>query len=244
VVAQEKVVFAINWKAESSQGGFYQALVDGTYKRYGLDVEIRQGGPQVNNRPLLSAGRIDFLLTGNLLHSFDNVRNKVPTIVVASMFQKDPQALITHPGQYATWDDMKKAPVIFIAKDAQYTWWQWMKSQGFNDSQLKPYAYNSSAFLANKRSVQQGYITAEPIAAPTAGACALRNICSCRRRFRGRGLRRLAASSCDGRAAGRRRAFGLRLEAKVASRRARSRPRSRPARADVASTKVSRHEAA
>jgi len=162
--AQEKVVFAINWKAETSQGGFYQALVDGTYKRYGLDVEIRQGGPQVNNRPLLSAGRIDFLLTGNLLHSFDNVRNKVPTIVVASMFQKDPQALITHPGQFATWDDLKKAPVIFIAKDAQYTWWQWMKTLGFNDSQLKPYAYNSSAFLANKRSVQQGYITAEPIA--------------------------------------------------------------------------------
>lgn len=162
--AQEKVVFAINWKAESSQGGFYQALVDGTYKRYGLDVEIRQGGPQVNNRPLLSAGRIDFLLTGNLLHSFDNVRNKVPTIVVASMFQKDPQALITYPGQYATWDDLKKAPVIFIAKDAQYTWWQWMKSLGFNDSQLKPYAYSSAPFLANKRSVQQGYITAEPIA--------------------------------------------------------------------------------
>lgn len=164
VAAQEKVVFAINWKAESSQGGFYQALVDGTYKRYGLDVEIRQGGPQVNNRPLLSAGRIDFLLTGNLLHSFDNVRNKVPTIVVASMFQKDPQALITYPGQYATWDDLKKAPVIFIAKDAQYTWWQWMKSLGFDDSQLKPYAYNSAPFLANKRSVQQGYITAEPIA--------------------------------------------------------------------------------
>ncbi len=162
--AQEKVVFAINWKAETSQGGFYQALIDGTYKRYGLDVEIRQGGPQVNNRPLLSAGRIDFLLTGNLLHSFDNVRNKVPTIVVASMFQKDPQALITHPGQFATWDDLKKAPVMFIAKDAQYTWWQWMKTLGFNDSQLKPYAYNSSAFLANKRSVQQGYITAEPIA--------------------------------------------------------------------------------
>ena len=149
--AQEKLVFAINWKAETSQGGFYQALVDGTYKRYGLDVEIRQGGPQVNNRPLLSAGRIDFLLTGNLLHSFDNVRNKVPTIVVASMFQKDPQALITHPGQFATWDDMKKAPVIFIAKDAQYTWWQWMKTLGFNDSQLKPYAYNSAAGLHHCR---------------------------------------------------------------------------------------------
>src|SRR6201981_3371364 len=93
----DKVVFATNWKAQAAHGGFYQAVADGTYKRYGLDVEIRQGGPQVNNRPLLPAGRIDFLMTGNLLHSFDNVKNGVPVIAVAAMFQKDPQALMAHP---------------------------------------------------------------------------------------------------------------------------------------------------
>jgi NitT/TauT family transport system substrate-binding protein len=97
--AEDEVTFATNWKAQAAHGGFYQAVADGTYKKYGLDVTIRQGGPQVNNRPLLPAGRIDFLMTGNLLHSFDNVKNGVPTIVVAAMFQKDPQALIAHPGQ-------------------------------------------------------------------------------------------------------------------------------------------------
>ena len=101
--ALDKVVFATNWKAQAAHGGFYQAVADGTYKKYGLEVEIRQGGPQVNNRPLLPAGRIDFLMTGNLLHSFDNVKNGVPVIAVAAMFQKDPQALIAHPdGGYAT----------------------------------------------------------------------------------------------------------------------------------------------
>ena len=94
----EKVVFATNWRAQAAQGGFYQALADGTYRDLGLAVEIRQGGPQVNNRPLLPAGRIDFLLTGNLLHAFDNQKNRVPTVVVAALFQKDPQALIAHPG--------------------------------------------------------------------------------------------------------------------------------------------------
>ena len=96
--AADRVVFATNWKAQAAHGGFYQALADGTYARHGLEVEIRPGGPQVNNRSLLPAGRIDFLMTGNLLHSFDNVRNGVPTVVVASMFQKDPQALFAHPG--------------------------------------------------------------------------------------------------------------------------------------------------
>lgn len=161
--AQEKIVFATNWKAQAAQGGFYQALADGTYKRYGLDVEIRQGGPQVNNRPLLPAGRIDFLMTGNLLHTFDNVRNKVPTVVVAAMFQKDPQVFLAHPGQYASWADLKQAPVMLVAKDGQFSFWQWMKNDGFRDEQLRPYTYNSAPFLANKRAVQQGYAVAEPI---------------------------------------------------------------------------------
>lgn len=163
--AQDKVVFATNWKAQAAHGGFYQALADGTYRQYGLDVEIRPGGPQVNNRPLLPAGRIDFLLTGNLLHSFDNVKNGVPVITVASLFQKDPQALMAHPGQgYATLADLKKAPVAYIAKDAQFSWWAWLKAEhGFSDEQLRPYNYNLGPFLANRQSVQQGYAVEEPI---------------------------------------------------------------------------------
>ncbi len=166
VQAQQKVVFATNWKAQAAHGGFYQALADGSYKRAGLDVEIRQGGPQVNNRPLLPAGKIDFLMTGNLLHSFDNVKNNVPVIVVASMFQKDPQALFAHPGQgVKRFDDLKNVPVAFIAKDAQFSWWAWLKADyGFRDEQLRPYNYNLGPFLADKRSIQQGYAVEEPIA--------------------------------------------------------------------------------
>jgi NitT/TauT family transport system substrate-binding protein len=163
--ADDKVTFATNWKAQAAHGGFYQAVADGTYKKYGLDVTIQQGGPQVNNRPLLPAGRIDFLMTGNLLHSFDNVKNGVPTIVVAAMFQKDPQALIAHPGQgYEKFEALKNAPLALIAKDGQFSWWQWLKvTHGFKDEALKPYNYNLGPFLANPKAIQQGYSVAEPI---------------------------------------------------------------------------------
>jgi NitT/TauT family transport system substrate-binding protein len=165
VHAQDKVTFATNWKAQAAHGGFYQAVADGTYRKYGLDVTIQPGGPQVNNRPLLPAGRIDFLMTGNLLHSFDNVKNGVPTVVVAAMFQKDPQALIAHPGQgYDKFDALKNAPVALIAKDGQFSWWQWLKvTHGFKDEALKPYNYNLGPFLANPKAIQQGYSVAEPI---------------------------------------------------------------------------------
>ena len=164
-MAADKVTFATNWKAQAAHGGFYQAIADGTYARYGLDVTLIQGGPQVNNRPLLPAGRVDFLMTGNLLHSFDNVKNGIPTVVVAAIFQKDPQALIAHPGQgHESFESLKNAPVALIAKDGQFSWWQWLKAvHGFRDEALRPYNYNLGPFLANPAAIQQGYAIAEPI---------------------------------------------------------------------------------
>jgi NitT/TauT family transport system substrate-binding protein len=164
-LAQEKVVFGTNWRAQAGHGGFYQAVADGTYRKYGLDVEIMQGGPQVNNRPMLPIGKIDFLMTGNLLLTFDQVKNGVPVTVVGAIFQKDPQALIAHPGQgLDKWDDIKKASTVLISKDGQFSFWQWMKAEhGFKDEQLKPYTFNLGPFLLDKKAIQQGYSISEPI---------------------------------------------------------------------------------
>ncbi|WP_318407247.1 ABC transporter substrate-binding protein [Polaromonas sp. SM01] len=164
--AQEKVAFATNWRAQPGHGGFYQALADGTYKKYGLDVDIQQGGPQVNNRPMLPAGKVDFLMAGNMLMAFDNAKQKIPTVVVAGYFQKDPQAIIAHPGQgLDKWSDLNKAKTVLLSKDGQFSFWQWMKaSHGFRDEQVKPYNYSLSQFLADKQSVQQAYATSEPMA--------------------------------------------------------------------------------
>src|SRR6201987_3984212 len=94
----DKVSFGTNWVAEGEHGGFYQALADGTYRRYGLDVTIVPGGPLANNRIQLPAGKIDFYLSANTLQAFDAVKQNVPTLAVAAMFQKEPQVLIAHPG--------------------------------------------------------------------------------------------------------------------------------------------------
>src|ERR1041384_38964 len=86
----DKVSFGTNWVAEAEHGGFYQALADGTYRKYGLDVTIVPGGPQVNNRMLLLAGKIDFFMSANSLQGFDAVVQNIPTIAVAASFQKQP----------------------------------------------------------------------------------------------------------------------------------------------------------
>jgi NitT/TauT family transport system substrate-binding protein len=169
--ANDKVIFATNWLAQGGHGGFYQALADGTYEKYGLEVDIQMGGPQMNNRPMLPAGKVDFLMTGNLLLSMDSVRNEIPTIVVASYFEKDPQAIIAHKGQYSGWDELANAPEILVSKDGQFSFWKWMTAEhGFKDESLRPYGYNLAAFLNDEKMVQQAYGTAEPIYAAAAGA--------------------------------------------------------------------------
>ncbi len=57
----DKVSFGTNWVAEAEHGGFYQAVADGTYAKYGLEVTIVPGGPQVNNRLLLLSKQDRFL---------------------------------------------------------------------------------------------------------------------------------------------------------------------------------------
>src|SRR5262245_47196625 len=95
----DKVSFGTNWVAQAEHGGFYQALADGTYRKYGLDVTIVQGGPNVNNRILLTVGKIDFFMSANTLQSFDAVEQKVPIVPVAAIFQKDPLILLGQPEQ-------------------------------------------------------------------------------------------------------------------------------------------------
>jgi NitT/TauT family transport system substrate-binding protein len=161
----DRVAFGTNWVAEAEHGGHYQALADGTYRRYGLDVTIVPGGPNVNNRILLPVGKLDFFMSANTLQSFDAVEHNIPTIAVAAMFQKEPQVLIAHPGQgIEKFEDLKKL-TLFISKEGLASYFQWLKAEyGFSDAQVKPYTSNPQPFLADKRSAMQGYVTSEPFA--------------------------------------------------------------------------------
>ena len=166
--ALDKVRFGTNWVAEGEHGGFYQALADGTYKKYGLEVEIVPGGPNVNNRILLPVGKLDFFMSANSLQSFDAVAQNIPTVAVAASFQKDPQVLIAHP-DVKTFDALKTR-TLFVSKEGMASYFQWLKADfGFDEAKVKPYTFNPQPFLADKNSAMQGYVTSEPYAIETQG---------------------------------------------------------------------------
>lgn len=159
----DKVRFGTNWVAQAEHGGYFQAVADGTYKKYGLDVEIVSGGPNINNRILLPVGKLDFFMSANSLQTFDAVENNIPTIAVAASFQKDPQVLIARPN-VKKFEDLKKL-TLFVSKEGIVSYFQWLKADyGFDEKKVKPYTFNPQPFLADKNSAMQGYVTSEPFA--------------------------------------------------------------------------------
>jgi NitT/TauT family transport system substrate-binding protein len=160
-----EVTFGTNWIAQGEHGGYYQAVADGTYEKYGLKVAIVPGGPRASNRMLMTVGKLDFYMGGSMIQAFSAVEKDIPTVVVAAHFQKEPQVLLSHPGQgLDTFPDLKKSNDILLSKDGVATFFQWMKAEyGFKDEQVKPYGFNPAPFIANKASVQQGYVTSEPL---------------------------------------------------------------------------------
>jgi NitT/TauT family transport system substrate-binding protein len=161
----DKVSFGTNWVAEAEHGGFFQAVADGTYKKYGLDVTIVPGGPNDNNRMLLIAGKIDFFMAANTLMSFDAVTNNVPVVSVAAIFQKDPQVFLTHPESKVSKIQDLKPLTLFVSKEGMTGYFQWLKSEyGFSEKNVRPYTFNAQPFIATPQSAMQGYLTSEPFA--------------------------------------------------------------------------------
>jgi NitT/TauT family transport system substrate-binding protein len=166
----ESVTFGTDWKAEAEHGGFYQAIATGIYKKYGLDVTLRQGGPQVNHAQLLAAGVLDFNLASNSFGPLNFVEQNIPMVAIAAMFQKDPSVLIAHPGVGNDDFTALKGKPIMISGDTRTGWWLFLKQKfGYTDDQIRPYNFSVAPFLANPQAIQQGYLSSEPYTIEKAG---------------------------------------------------------------------------
>jgi NitT/TauT family transport system substrate-binding protein len=166
-----KISYGTNWLAEAEHGGFYQAVADGTYKKYGIDATIMQGGPNNNFRLMMSSGKMDCFMGSDMIQAMSAVAEGIPTLAVAGTFQKDPQVLMSHPGEgLDTFESLKNAHVILVSKASISSFYRWLESAwGFSEEKIGPYNFNPAPFIADKKSVQQGFATSEPFAVEKAG---------------------------------------------------------------------------
>ncbi|CAM3664677.1 ABC transporter substrate-binding protein [Rahnella victoriana] len=165
--ADEKIALLTSWYAQAEQGGYYQALATGIYKRYGLDVSIQSGGPQINGMQLLLSKRADVII-GYDLQLLESVQRGFQAKAIAAPFQFDPQGLLTHAS--VTSLDGLKDKTILVSSSGQSTWWPWLKARyQLSDSQVRPYTFNIQPFVADENVAQQAYVSSEVFQAQKAG---------------------------------------------------------------------------
>jgi NitT/TauT family transport system substrate-binding protein len=166
----EKITMIMPWTAQAEQGGFWQAAVKGIYKKYGIDMVLRPGGPQLNTAQMLAAGAVDFRVSRNSGETINFAINNAPGIAVAALLQKEPVVFITHPDVgINSFEDMRGKPIA-ISQSVVDTWWRYLKAKyGFTDAQVRPYTFQIAPFLVNKDLVQQGFLTSEPFAIEKTG---------------------------------------------------------------------------
>ncbi|UYN93774.1 MAG: ABC transporter substrate-binding protein [Enhydrobacter sp.] len=158
----DRLSFHTDWRAQAEHGGYYQAIAAGIYRRYGIECDLRQGGPALNIGQLLLAGRVDMIMS-NSFEAFTFVREEAPFFTIASIFQKDPQVMIAHPESDVDSFDKLKGKTLLISNGSRVTFWPYLRKKfGLSDSQVRPYNFNMAPFLADKNAVQQGFLSSEP----------------------------------------------------------------------------------
>lgn len=161
-----KVVLQSDWFPQAEHGGFYQALAKGFYRHAGLNVEIRPGGPGVGIKVPVATGDVDF----GLNRSDDVIMvasQGLPLVMVAAVFQHDPQALMVHADSpVKTFKDLKGRSVT---ASVGMTWIPFIQKKYGIKFDLKPNPYSIAGFLAEKETIQQCLVTNEPFFAQQQG---------------------------------------------------------------------------
>ena len=165
--AQDKITFLTSWYAQAEHGGFYQALAKGIYRKHGLDVALRMGGPQVNGMQLMMAGQADMHM-GYDFQVLKSLEQGLTPVTVATSFQHDLQGMMTHEDVKSLAD--LKGKTILVATAGRSSWWPWMKQKyGYTDDQARPYTFNLQPFFADRSLAQQAYLSSEPLQAQKNG---------------------------------------------------------------------------
>ncbi|MFH5925308.1 ABC transporter substrate-binding protein [Roseomonas xinghualingensis] len=165
----DKVSFQTDWRAQAEHGGYYQAVAKGIYRRYGIECDLRQGGAQLNPAQLLVTGRADMIMS-NPFQPLNYVRDGLPFLCIAAIFQKEPVIFMTHEeAGIDSFEAMRGKPMA-ISAASRVTHWPFLRSRfGFDDSQIRPKSVSLQPFMADKKSIWQGFVSSEPFAAMQAG---------------------------------------------------------------------------
>lgn len=161
---------ALNWKPEPQFGGFYNAQLNGHFKKEGLSAEILEGGAGTPVVQMVAAKQIDFGIV-----SADEVvisrSNGSDVVAIFAAYQTNPQGIMVREesGVKDLKDLFSKSEMtLALQKGLPYAMYL-QKKFAPTKVKLVPYSGGISNFLNDPKFAQQCFVTSEPIAARRQG---------------------------------------------------------------------------
>ncbi|ACT04736.1 MULTISPECIES: ABC transporter substrate-binding protein [unclassified Paenibacillus] len=154
-----KVSQVTNWFAEPEHGGQYAALDKGFYKDAGLDMTIQSGGPGISSTQIVAGGKAEFGM-GQADEILLARQNGIPLVAIAATFQKNPQGIMFHKGQFKDITELN-GNKIFVGSGVVF--WEYLK-KAYSLDKVTEMKYTGSLanFVADPKAATQIYITSEP----------------------------------------------------------------------------------
>jgi NitT/TauT family transport system substrate-binding protein len=168
--AAQKVTIALNWVPEPEFGGIYQAKIDGTFEKHGLDVEIKPGGAGAPTWQRVASGQVEFGVA-----SADEVviarSNGADVVAFFTTYQTCPQGIMVHASRGLKSIDQVFSAGGTLALEIGLPYGKYLeKKYGLGKVKRVPYTGGIANFLADPNFSQQCFIFSEPIAARQAGS--------------------------------------------------------------------------
>ena len=162
VAGLEQVTLMLNWYPEAEHGGFYAAKVEGIYEKYGLDVEIRPGGPSAPVAQELVAGRVQFAI-GNADDVLTFREQQAPVVALMAPIQNTPRCILVH--EESNVQSLDGLTGLKLQAGAGRAYLEFMKSKGMLEGvQIVPYS-GVPVFASDPKNAMQGYSFSEPLVA-------------------------------------------------------------------------------
>lgn len=163
----QEVGVLMNWFAQAEQGGYWQADAESLGRDQGVDLNVRQGGPQIQTIPQVAAGEAKFGIAqaDELLLARSE---GVPVVEVFGGLDKYLQCMMFHPNQGINdWPDIDGHQVA-VAPSGGF--WPFLKGK-YNLNNVKEINFTGdlATFARNEELVQQCFITSEPFVARQEG---------------------------------------------------------------------------
>ena len=165
---KDKVVLMLNWYPEAEHGGFFAAKVHGVFERYGLDVEIRPGGPNAPVVQELVTGRVQFAIA-NASDALLYRQQAAKVVALLAPIRNSPRCILVREDSGVT--DLAGLKGMTLQANQGRPFLDFMKSKNLLEGvQVVPYGGSVAKLVSDKNTAIQAYSFSEPFMAEQQGA--------------------------------------------------------------------------